>query len=54
MTNGELIDILSKSPRDKEVVLNCVVSVEDNFRVNRLNYHINEVCEYDDRIEIEQ
>lgn len=52
MTNGQLIDILSKSPRDKEVVLNCVLYTGTSNV--RLNYAIGDVCEYDNQIEIEQ
>ena len=53
MTNGELIDILSKSPRDKKVALNVLVNL-GNGHSARINYEIGEVCEYDGIIEIEQ
>lgn len=45
MTNGQLIDILSESPRDKKVVLNCKKD---------LIFEIGDICEYDNQIEIEQ
>ena len=49
MTNGELIDILSKSPRDKKVILTCKPKFfEENDQIE-----IGHICEYDNQIEIE-
>ena len=53
MTNGELIDILSKSPRDKQVALNVRVDLGGGNSA-RLNFEIGDICEYDEIIEIEQ